>query len=158
MPKLLPKNLKHDTVRGALIDIASKYEGRLLPADIVEEASDPDHVLHDEFEWNDTEAGHSFRLMQAGALVRGVRLNIIREDKPTKSIELTTTRAFVSRPTQRGVNGYEKLESIMSDEAAKQELLEAAKNDLLTLKRRYENLQQLGKIWHTIDEICGEAV
>lgn len=54
--------------------------GRPPTADeIIEEAADPAHPLHEDFEWDDTKAGHSWRKQQANAIKRSVEvISIIR--------------------------------------------------------------------------------
>lgn len=56
--------------------------GRLLPADVVEDARDPDSPLHSHFEWDDSEAATKYRLQQAGAIIRSVKLEITVRDVP----------------------------------------------------------------------------
>jgi len=138
-------------VRQALIDIANENDGRLLPEIIVQTASDPTNLLHEYFEWDNTEAAEKFRLLQAGMLVRRVKLNIIREDKKTKQIRVETTRAFRSLPSCRGTVGYETLEIVMTNDDKKAELLAAALAELESTKERYEDLNELKDLWDLVE-------
>ena len=58
----------------------AEEEGRLTPEYLVEQARDPSHILHEEFTWEDREAAHQHRMMQARQIIRGVRYKVtIRE-------------------------------------------------------------------------------
>lgn len=50
--------------------------GRLDPEDVVRAAADDDSPLHARFEWDDTRAGHLYRLEQARALIRSVHIPV----------------------------------------------------------------------------------
>jgi len=54
--------------------------GRLNPEDVVEAARNPNSSLHTYFTWDDTEAAESYRLQEARALIRRVKVNVIRTD------------------------------------------------------------------------------
>lgn len=50
--------------------------GRLVPSEVLEEATPEDSVLHPMFEWDDAKAGHEHRLWQSRQLIRKVKLII----------------------------------------------------------------------------------
>lgn len=52
-----------DIVRAALEALAAT--GPVTPSRLVAEAADPEHPLHDRFEWDDSAAAHQYRLNQA---------------------------------------------------------------------------------------------
>ena len=55
-------------------------DGRLNPEDVVEAARNPNSSLHAYFTWDDTEAAASFRLQEARALIKRVKVNVVRTD------------------------------------------------------------------------------
>lgn len=55
--------------------------GIITPAQVVEHARDPESVLHQYFEWDDTEAARRFRLVQAGNLISRVRVTWKHSEK-----------------------------------------------------------------------------
>ena len=57
-------------IEAELERIRRKNGGILTSERVVREAKDKKSVLHSEFEWNDSVAGHLHRLEQAGALIR----------------------------------------------------------------------------------------
>lgn len=55
-------------------------EDRLTPEETVATASDPDNPMHSWFDWNDTIAGHKWRLEQARDLIQRCRVVVERTD------------------------------------------------------------------------------
>jgi len=51
--------------------LAKLHKGHLTPEAVIEAAKDPESPLHGEFTWDDAEAAHKYRLVQARALIRG---------------------------------------------------------------------------------------
>jgi hypothetical protein len=74
----------------ALLDDIRARRGALTPDAVVEEAAAADHPLHDRFEWDDELAGHEYRVIQAGRLIRSVKV-IVGESR---------VNAFVSLPVR----------------------------------------------------------
>jgi len=68
----------------AVLEELYKRRGELRPVDLVEEATDPDHALHDRFEWDDRRAAHEYRLDQAAQLIRSVRVRFIVGDEEVR--------------------------------------------------------------------------
>jgi hypothetical protein len=113
-----------EEVRAALAEIAEQHHGVLNGRDIVEAARESEHVLHRFFEWDDPTASEAYRLVQASALIRRVRLSIVRSAEGTRELSILTTRQFQSRPSMRSkLGGYEPIEDLLSDEDKRTELL-----------------------------------
>lgn len=117
-------------VRAHLHEIYERH-GRLTGALVLESATDPAHPLHTYFEWDDTEAAHRFRLDQAGALIRSVRVVY----GPARE----SVRGFHSVARPEG-NTYMPVEEIATDPVASTVLLNQLKRDWLALERRYGHL------------------
>jgi hypothetical protein len=146
-------DVKAESIRNALLLIAEKYGGYLNPAHVVDEARDSSHYLHEHFEWDDSVAAESYRLAQAGALIRKVKLTIIRKPEATKEIEISTTRAYQSRESQRtSSGGYEPIEAIMSDENKREELMQQVLRELSAYRKRYADIVALADVWAAIDD------
>jgi hypothetical protein len=153
MTKPSPTDMRAESIRAALAAIAEKHGGYLNPAHVVEAAADPAHVLHDEFEWDDADAAGSYRLAQAGALIRRVKFTIVKPDPTTKEVQLVTTRQYQSRPSQRNAEGgYESVPSILADESKREELLQQVLRELKAYRKRYAELAALTEVWAAIDE------
>ena len=69
-------------------ELLALYEehGELRAELVLERARDPASALHEAFEWDDSEAAHRWRLDQARALIRSVR--VAAEDKPREEREV----------------------------------------------------------------------
>jgi hypothetical protein len=151
--KPVSNDIRTEQIRAALLAIAEANNGLLNPAHVVERASDPDSVLHAEFIWDDDTAAQAYRVAQAGALIRRVKLTLIRENPTTREIAVQTTRQFQSRESQRTESaGYETVESIMSDPVKRMELIDQVLRELAAYRRRYAGLMALGDVWGAIDD------
>jgi len=56
-------------------------ETLLTPETVVEAARDPRSPLHSQFEWDDEAAGEAYRIQQARALIKRVRVDVVRADQ-----------------------------------------------------------------------------
>lgn len=147
------RDLRAEQIRAALAAIAAANNNLLNPAHVVEAARDPDHILHDEFVWDDEDAAEQYRLAQAGALIRRVKFTLVRQDAQTKQITLRTTRAYQSRPSARTPEGgYESVEQIMADPAKRDELIDQVLRELGAYRKRYADLVALADVWRAIDD------
>lgn len=100
-----------DVIKQELERIAAQHDGLLRPEDVVQQATDKAHPLHAHFQWDDSAAAHQYRLHQARALIRSVRIEV--PDRP-----LVTVQAFVSIPSDRRQEGggYRALSDVLDSE------------------------------------------
>jgi hypothetical protein len=146
-----------EAVRSELLAI-NEAHGVLTPELVVTRGRDPSSPLHAFFEWDDVQASEKFRLVQAGALIRRVKLTLIRASTETKVVTVHTTRAFVAPAGERKSKlnpegGYAPIESVLSDEARRADLVATARRELIAVRRKYESLSELATVWAAIDEI-----
>lgn len=150
-------DMHREAVASALERIQAQHDGYLRPADVVAAAEDSRSVLHGYFEWDDTEAGHKYRIAQAGALIRQVRMLIIRsepeaKDKPVK-MRLAPVRVYQSPEGNRTPDkGYQEVGAIMADPEKRQDLLRTVLRELSAIRRRYRDLEELRGIWDAVTE------
>ena len=89
-------------------------DGTLLPEVVVEAARNPNSLLHGYFTWDDGEAAEQFRLQEARALIRRVKVQVIRSDnavvyvpsftRPVTGAGYQSTQSVtVNRPNHIGV-------------------------------------------------------
>lgn len=151
--KLSAADLRAEQIRAALAAVAAGNNGLLNPAHVVDHARDPASVLHAEFEWHDDQAAESYRLAQAGALIRRVKFTLVRQEAGSRRISIGTTRAFQSRGSMRKEEGgYESVEQIMSDPDKRNELIDQVLRELGAYRKRYSDLVALAEIWTAIDD------
>jgi hypothetical protein len=124
-------------LRDVLESVRADY-GQLDPATLLDAATPEDHPLHTRFEWDDTEAGHAYRLIQAHRIIQ--RVKILDTSNPKKP---RTLRRYypVARAESRQPD-YQDIEDIVHDDMATRVLLADMRRDYETLKRRYGHLMQ----------------
>lgn len=118
-------------VAEALASLASARDGRLTPGDVVEAARPAESPLHDQFEWDDTAAAERYRLEQARALIRSVRV-LVRTDTRYISTVYYTRDPRCDTDEQ----GYIALPVLRNDEDLAREALVAEFARVATLLRR----------------------
>lgn len=106
--------------------------GALQSEAIVNEASPDDAPLHPFFEWDDSAAAHSHRLMQARSLVRA--LVVLDDDKPPVSMYVHVSHESV------GEGDYEPLAAVARQPDRYMQALAEAQRDLASAQRRVSEL------------------
>lgn len=89
-------------------------DGHVKPAVVVEHARDDQSPLHELFTWDDTEAAHNFRLMQARWVIRATVKILPRTQQ--------VVRAYISLPADRksGI-GYRSHDEVMNNEVLRRQ-------------------------------------
>lgn len=107
--------------------------GRLIPSDVVEEARNPESPLHSHFEWDNSEAATKYRLLQAGVLIRSVKLEITVRDVPLSVV------GYVRDPDlDTKTAGYRNVINIRSEE-------DAARSAIIDEMKRVSNAVRRAK-------------
>lgn len=118
----------------ALASVAAQNEDRLTPPAVVDAAEDEAHPLHPHFDWDNDVAGPKWRITQAQALIRAVKVEPIKEeDEPA--------RAFLSI-SDRGVS-YRPLQQVLDSADLQARLLASAERDLEAFQHRYRTLSDI---------------
>jgi hypothetical protein len=122
-------------------------QGVLRASDVVQEASHPGSPLHNHFEWDDTVAGHQWRLQQARQLIRVV-VQMLPYDEPHFEV-----RAFVSLSPDRTVQdgGYRAMVEVLASPTQRQQLLADALAALDRLKVQFHQLSELDSVWRAAE-------
>ena len=77
--------VEHELVKQRLRAIAARNNGTLTPQQVVDDARDPGSPLHGLFEW-DAHKGHEAHLLnQARAVIRSVKVTVLRSETTFKS-------------------------------------------------------------------------
>ena len=134
----------------ALQAIADRDGGLLTPAAVLEEARNPESVLHGAFTWDDTEAARKWRIREAQELIRTYKVHIVQAGQTVQ------TYAFVGLSTDRTGSSETNPYRRASDVVASEDLLAVAERDALVqleaVKSRYEHISRLSSVWTAIDE------
>lgn len=128
--------------------------GILPPKAIVQKAKKRRSPLHEEFIWDDSIAAELQRIDHARYLIRSlVEVVHVEEDE-----EIKTFKARVYSSTGDGLGDnkssrYRKTREMLSEREQRQKLLMKALNKLLALKREYEELHELARVWDAVDAV-----
>lgn len=120
--------------------------GRLDSRDVVEAARWPQSPLHPAFEWDDRKAAESWRVEQAGHMIRHLTVVVEKPDGEERPI-----RAFVSvvRDADRS---YTSVAHAMADADLRAQVIAAAWTELEAWERRHAELVEFGQVFAAIDQ------
>jgi hypothetical protein len=141
--------MRKDVIAKELEDIYER-RGVLTCDDVVEEATNEEHPLHEEFEWNNDIAAHEHRLWQAGQLIRSVKVTVIT-DKETFTTRSWRAMRWAGAPD--APRGYMPDERVRVDPALRSVLLQQMHRDWTSLRRRYDHLSEF---WQLVEEATDE--
>jgi hypothetical protein len=121
---------------GEELERLGKAHGDVRPHYVVDAARDnPSHPAYSYFVWDDAVAGERYRIDQARALIRAVR--VIDVDDEDRSL-----RAYMS-VHDRGGTSYRTLAQVLSSKSMRERLMEQAERDLQAWMRRYRELKDI---------------
>lgn len=133
-----PKRLDAER-RRVLADELAKVErdddGRLHPEAVVEAAANKRSPLHEEFTWDDAEAGHLYRIEQARTLIRVV---VVRYEEDGIDRKLPVYINLVADRQFGG--GYRPLDDVMRSADLTRQLVETAESELRGWMGRWEEM------------------
>ena len=144
---------KRIQVRQELERLAEDHRNRLSPRDVVEAARNEISPLHELFTWDDSIAAERFRLLEAGALIRRIRVTIIQRKVKTKRIHLKNIRVFQSPQEDRSEGGRSYVHSsVIADlPKLKQSLIRTVLLELEAIKNRHKEIEALDVVWKAIE-------
>ena len=116
----------------ALEDITREHDNRLEPEDVVAEARKRNHPLHKHFTWDNDKAAESYRLDQARALIRSIKI-VAQEE-----INQEAGRAYHS--IQDNGRSYRSAAEVHSSVTLQLSLYLAALRDLRAWEKRYRSI------------------
>lgn len=120
--------------------------------EIVEMASDPNTESHDLFDWDDAVAGPKWRKEQASRILQNLKVEFIKsDDKPEDQKIFTPVRLFYGNPCEN--KGFAAITTIMSNKDMYDQLLERAKMEIKSFRKKYAMLKELEALFDVIDEI-----
>ena len=148
----MARRAKRSSIKEELTQIFNEHNGRIPPEAVIEFARDENTALHAEFEWDDTEAAHQYRLEQARKIIR---LNIEVIETPNGNVRVPVYVSLVS--DRRGGGGYRALSDVMSDAEMRAQLLQQAINELRRVQRKYESLRELTPVFAALERVARNA-
>ena len=126
-------NTKILNIKKELEEIRKMNKGFITPEAVVEYAKSKKTVLHSEFCWDNDEAAAKYRIMQAGYLIRSVKVEIVVNEK---SQEIISIREYVSLPNDRGTTGYRHITQVLNQDDLRLEYIESVKDEFLAIESK----------------------
>ena len=135
--------------------IRKKNGGDVTAHAVVETAKAKRNPLHAEFTWDDSEAGHQYRLVQARKMLQSfvVVRTEIATDRPQRVYEVIKVPQKEDEKPTRAKHTYRTLDQVMDDPDMRAELLGRALRELITIRNRYKDLQELAIVMRAIDAV-----
>jgi hypothetical protein len=125
-------------------------DGEIKPEVMVDEAKDTEAALHPCFEWDDQKAAENYRVGQAKGVLRNIVVVYQKDDEKEEPLQV---RAFVHvKQTDEEESKYIHVETAMSDEILKRQLLESALRELDEFRRKYHGLIELSELFGVIEQ------
>lgn len=131
-------------------------DGSVTPERLVEVSKPKNAPLHNEFEWNDTTAAQKYREEQARQIIKNIVIIEIPEDTDElKQVKcwVNSDRAFV--PTDERLHKYVTIDTALSTESWKDNLLKAARRDMISFITKYRRLTELNKVIEDMKNFLG---
>ena len=137
------------------IEALKKKENRdsIDPESLVNAAKAKRHPLHTEFEWDDSVAGHEYRLTQARSIIRHIIIPA-ETSKTGRNVRMYEMERLPAQPGERRPKAvYKTTEDILRDPESRAALLARALRELMAFRNRFRGLQELAIVVRSIDEV-----
>lgn len=135
----------------ALERIRKRNGGEVTPDSVIDAARSASSPLHDAFEWDDSRAAEEHRREQARCLLRSLVVTRIEAPKaPTRVYEVVRREKDVETG-EKSRRVYSTTEEVLADPDARARLLSDVLRQLVALRTRYRQLQELAVVWRSVD-------
>lgn len=120
--------------------------------EIVEMASNPETESYKLFDWDDAVAGPKWRKEQARKVLRVLKVEFIQDDSLEEQTKnFTPVRLFYGNPVEE--KGFVAITTIMENKDMYTQLLERAKMEIKSFRKKYAMLKELESLFNMIDQI-----
>ena len=138
---------KTDKIKEELEAIAEGNGGILRGIDVIRFAQEnQDSTLNSRFQWDDSKAGHQYRLQQARQLIR-LHVTVVSDDSPEVKVWVSLSGDRVQED-----GGYRRVESVMSNDLQRAALVREALKDANVWRTKWKDLEELRAIFAAIQE------
>lgn len=129
--------------------VRKKNDGELSPNSVIDAAKAKRSKLHRFFTWDNSEAAHQYRLVEARRVIQSIE--VVRSEAP----EVGATREWQTRRAKSNPKEvvYDRMDEVLKDPEARTELLSRALSELLSIRRRYQQLQELSIVFRQLDDL-----
>ena len=148
--------------------LSQQHNGRLTPQIIVDAARDENSLIHPCFQWNDSIAAEEHRKQQARQLMgnlivvhdtgnRQIRTRSRVNIEITREPEEPTTAETPACVPPRRERFYLSVQDVMHDPESRDYLLDQARREIASYRRKYATLNELSLLFSAIDAFLDEA-
>ena len=130
-----------------------EQRGRLVPAEVVDIAADQVHPLHPMFEWSDSEAARRYRIGQAAAMIRSVKITVTAE-RDGEAEDFKVRSWLSSRAAGEAGPGYLPEQEVRTRPDQRARVLRQMMREVNALRRRYEHLSEF---WSAIQRLADDG-
>ena len=133
---------KNDPQTIAEVCRSLEKDGKVIPKDLVDASRPEDAPLHNEFEWDDRIASEKYREVQAGYIIRSVRVKItsIPAEVTKLNVQVTESKepsVRVYHAIERDGNGFDSIENIVTNAEKEAKLMTQCIKDIRYFKEKY---------------------
>jgi hypothetical protein len=149
-PEMIERE-KSAAIRKELEVIAKQGDGVLQAEAVVEFARDKSTALHSEFNWDNTDAAHKWRLHQARNLIR---VQVTFEPRSERKMQV-----FVSLPSDREDDGggYRRMVDVLSNADKREQLVASALAEMEVFQRKYAAISELADVFAAMRKFKGKS-
>jgi hypothetical protein len=145
----MPHAISNPEIVDELRRLAARKGGELRPIDVVDAARLKRSPLHDQFDWDDTEAAERWRLHQARNLLR-----VVVAFEPVDEDKRIECRVFISlTPDRESGVGYRVMHTVLSDPEQRKQLLDDARAEMKRFITKYRKLDELAAVFAAMDKL-----
>ena len=133
-------------VEQSLDDLMLTY-GYLTAELVVKEATDPEHVLHSHFEWDDSIAGHKYRLIQGQQMIRSITVEFVNLSGRNRNMRKFLNTVTEDLPEESGAKRvYVTVNEIVSTEATLAAQVAQMKLEWAAFRKRWKYLEEFAEV------------
>ena len=142
--------MRNDKLLKSLKEIEQR-RGVLKPQFVVQEAEDPSHPLHSEFDWDDAVAAEKHRLQQARQLISKVRIQF----KENEIDAFYSVRVELANGQQD--RAYVSHSVILKNPSLREQILQDALTELMHWEEKYAEYSELKPVMDAAKEVKEEV-
>lgn len=141
------KTKKTNKIVSELKKIAAENGGILQPELVVAKARPKTSPLHDRFTWDDSVAGHQYRIWQARQLIR-VSVEILAGTNESCEVFVS-----LSPDREKDSGGYRVMAEVLNDSELRIQMLSDALGELERFQEKYRKLKELSEVFSAIRKV-----
>lgn len=140
------KTQKQKTAADAIRDLAKKH-GSITAEIVLKDAQKKSSPLHSHFDWDDTAAARKYRLIQAGELIRKIKVEYSVSENRTVRIRAFHNVSDEDAGEESTGKGYfVTLDTALSVTSYRDQLLENCKRDMNAFRSKYAALNEVSEV------------